>query len=220
MAKIPAVIHQSWHSIIEPALEGAEILKLRDLVLPKSKYHPDKDKIFNVFSMPLDDIKVVILGQDPYPTPNDAIGFAFAISNDTNTRKPVSFRNIEKEVGHSLDRELKSWRDQGVFLLNTALTVESKRAGSHLSYWKDFSKRVISQISKQVNPVWFLWGLHAQSYKDIINNNSVENYGNILISAHPAAEAYSGGKAGFFGCGHFHKANELLELKRKTIINW
>lgn len=218
MGKFPEVVHQSWYSILEPVLEGTEILKLRDIVLPNCIFHPEKPNIFRVFSMLLQEIKVVILGQDPYPTPGNAIGYAFAASEGTS--KPVSFRNIEKEVGHKLDIGLENWRNQGVFLLNTALTVETKRAGSHTHYWKDFTHKVLSQISKQVNPVWFLWGLQAASYKKVITLNSPEDYGNILIAPHPAAEAYSGGKAGFFGCNHFQKANELLELKDKSIINW
>jgi uracil-DNA glycosylase len=219
MEQLPSLIHTSWHPFLEPLFQTPEIKFIKDTVLPKCIYYPQRKDIFRVFSMPIEEIKVVILGQDPYPNPNQATGYAFAVNDNIN--KPASLRNIEKEVGHSLDRTLQNWVEQGVFLLNTALTVEKNRAGSHSSFWLKFTQSVIQIISAEVNPIWFLWGLHAKSYEGLIRLKKPDkDYSNILTAPHPASESYSGGKAGFFGCKHFEKANELLSLNNQSIINW
>ena len=156
-------IHPSWKLII-PVLEQkkGDLSKLDEVL--QNKYYPQKEDIFNVFSMPLEDIKVVILGQDPYPKEGQAIGYSFAVSEETP--KPASLRIIEQEVGHSIDKTLKSWREQGVFLLNTALTVEAGNAGSHIKYWEGFMNLVISHISFHNPCIWVLWGKYAQGFKD------------------------------------------------------
>src|ERR1051326_4628371 len=136
-------IHPSWQPFIDDVLNRAEDLReLNTQILPNIEYYPAKENIFNVFRMPLEDIKVVILGQDPYPKEGQAIGYAFAVSESTN--KPASLRIIEKEIGHEIDKTLSHWREQGVFLLNTALTVEKGKAGSHLNYWQNFTRQVIA----------------------------------------------------------------------------
>lgn len=229
MGQLPLVIHKSWHPYLSYQFELGDLNFLNHVVLSKCTYYPEAKNIFRVFSMPLGDIKVVILGQDPYPQPNQAIGYAFAVSENTSTPKSLSI--IYKEVmdtcwelGHSPDnypasmlewKTLEHWREQGVFLLNTALTVEHGKPGSHTVYWGNFTKFVIGVISKEVNPVWLLWGLHAQKYESMIRALQPNNYGNILKAPHPAAEIYSNGKAGFYGSNHFQKANQLLTLKIK-----
>lgn len=217
MNSLPSMMHESWQPFLQSVFDNDYSLSLlQKNILPNCVHYPQKKNIFNVFSMPIYDIKVVILGQDPYPQEGQAIGYAFAISDDT--RKPVSFRNIEKEVGHELPNTLHTWVQQGVFLLNTALTVHAAKAGSHIEYWKPFTQKVVQAISNQ-GVIWLLWGQKAQEYEKIILTTNHD--GNFILKApHPAAEAYTGGKAGFFGCNHFNEANEILVKQTKQIINW
>lgn len=179
--------------------------------------------------MPMQDVKVVILGQDPYPQPNQAIGYSFAVN--TNCTIPTSLRIIFKELDlhyhqhtNPKDRTLTHWIKQGVFLLNTALTVEKGKAGSHLKLWENFTKEVIGIISREINPIWILWGKKAQSFEpiilenfDVLKHNIVPS---ILTSNHPASEAYNPGKGGFYGCNHFNLTNEILEQRGKQKIYW
>lgn len=218
MEKLPNVIHKSWYPHLEPLFQSNGMKFIKNNILSKCKFSPSAKNIFNVFSMPITDIKVVVLGQDPYPTPGDAIGYAFAVSE--STRKPPSLRIIEKEVGHELERTLSSWREQGVFLLNTALTVENKSAGSHIKYWQGFTFHVIRTISYEITPIWLLWGKYAQSFEPVIRDSERFLFNDILTAPHPAAEIYSGGKAGFLGCNHFNKVNEILENKHIRVINF
>jgi uracil-DNA glycosylase len=243
--KIADTFDSSWHPIIN-LLYQEPLKTLSEKILPNISYQPEAKNIFRIFSMPVTDIKVVILGQDPYPTPGNAIGRAFAVSEFRNM--PVSLRNIEKEifnsVGNNLDftgdrhwKTLQSWEDQGVFLLNSALTVETGKAGSHLKYWKDFTFRVISHISTTNPCIWILWGKKAQAFRPYIQPPRMMNvdfydeetineipanadYNYILQAPHPAAEAYSGGKAGFFGCNHFLFANTILKKTKSKQITW
>lgn len=237
-------IHESWNPI-KGLLYQEPLTTLNQTILPEIYYHPEPKNIFNVFEMPVNDIKVVILGQDPYPTPGDAIGRAFAIQ-EGKKRIPVSLRNIQTEIyesGQLSDMVINSdkwitlehWQEQGVFLLNTALTVESGKAGSHLKYWEDFTKRVISHISNTQPCIWLLWGKKAEMFKPYINNIfNVQGYDNetiesipinsdwnyVLTAPHPAAEAYSGGKAGFFGSNHFKYTNSILKQMNNKEIKW
>jgi len=162
-------IHESWKPYVTDLLKALpEITQLNTNILPNErKYYPAPQDIFNVFQMPLQDIKVVILGQDPYPKEGQAIGYAFAVNEDIS--KPASLKIIEKEVGHELDRTLLNWREQGVFLLNTALTVRAGQAGSHIRYWDNFTKSIISHISRENKCIWLLWGRSAQNYKAFIH---------------------------------------------------
>lgn len=129
-------------------------------------------------------------------------------------------------------RELNHWVDQGVFLLNTALTVEEKLAGSHLGYWQWFTREVIKIISSNASfCVWMLWGAKAQSFKDYIKHHvhikdetdakAIIAYQAVLLAPHPAAELYATGKsATFTGCNHFNLANIQLSHNNNKIINW
>lgn len=213
--------HPSWVLVQEELFTDPKLIELNQTVLPKENFFPKKEDIFNVFSMPLDEIKVVILGQDPYPNPGDAIGYSFAVN--ASSRVPASLRIIGQELvneGFEPNRgaewkTLKHWTEQGVFLLNTALTVRARKAGSHLKYWKDFTEKLVETIAKtNRNCVWMLWGKKAQAYKEIIRP------AHILEAPHPAAEAYAGGSAGFYGCNHFNRANQILESLGKSKINW
>lgn len=230
-------MHEDWIPLFN-LLYQEPLKTLSEEVLPNISYQPKKDNIFKVFEKPMKDIKVVILGQDPYPTPGDAIGLSF-VNGRGNT--PVSLRNIYKEIVDSTtssneDIDINKWQEQGVFLLNTALTVETGKAGSHLKYWEDFTKRTISLIAEKQPCIWVLWGMKAQKFIPYIHNcpfhvngynketiedipiNPDWNY--ILTAPHPAAEVYAGGKAGFFGCNHFYYINSILKNKNLKEINW
>lgn len=216
-------IHSSWIPIMEILNKDEKLRELNTKILPNQTFYPEAENIFNVFSMPVQDIKVVILGQDPYPRKGQAIGYSFAVSEETNI--PASLRIIKQEIinngvaGDMIStqhtdikwKSLEHWREQGIFLLNTALTVEEGKAGSHLKYWNDFIIEVIKFISQKDKVVWLLWGKKAQAYKEFIAENNI-----VLEAPHPAAETYSGGTAGFYGCKHFSKVNEILDEK----INW
>lgn len=238
-------IHPSWNPIVG-LLYQEPLVTLNNNILPNISYQPKKEDIFNVFSMPLDDVKVVILGQEPYPTPGDAIGYSFAVPEDR--RIPASLRIIRQELYNELGEELnmfpdsywqplEHWRRQGVLLLNTALTVETGKAGSHLKYWEQFTQRVIFHIATQNPCIWVLWGKKAEKFLPYITMNPFHvkgydketikflpaspDYNYILTAPHPAAEeSYSGDKAGFYGCNHFYFINEILSLLNKKLINF
>lgn len=236
-------VDESWKSITS-LLYQEPLTILKEQILPNCSYQPKKENIFRVFQMPVNKIKVVILGQDPYPIPGNAIGRAFAVSE--NTKIPAILKIIQKELSDEIPlsipyagkdwKTLEHWQDQGVFLLNTALTVETGRAGSHLKYWEEFTKIVISYISVTQPCIWLLWGKKAEKFIPYINQNpffvknydketiksipSNEDWNYILTAPHPAAEIYIGGKAGFYGCNHFIYTNEILKNLKKQTINW
>lgn len=240
MEKIPDIIHPSWHPYLQELFNNQKMIMIKNHVLPKCKYYPESDKIFRVFSMPLNDIKVVILGQDPYYN-GSAIGYSFAVNQATAI--PKSLQIIKSEIINSgVERDtlvniesvkwrtLSHWVQQKIFLLNTALTVEVGVAGSHTGQWQWFTREVIKIISKEAKPVWLLWGSKAKSFKDYIFSyhgykaeeglirSPLVNYG--LEADHPAAESYPGSKYKFTGCNHFKLCNDVLKLQQKTIINW
>jgi len=248
----------SWHPIV-PLLYQEPLKTLNEKILPNISFQPARENIFKVFSMPLQDIRVVIIGQDPYPTPNTAIGRVFAVSKETKI--PPSLKVIQQEIANEFVPELKdkestkelenirrilmeensNWKtlehleNQGVFLINAALTVETGKIGSHLKYWENFTKRLVSFISTEKPCIWFLWGRKAQRFKVYIKNpfyvvgydketikqipaNPDKNY--ILQAPHPAAEIYSHGNAGFYGCNHFLYADAILKRLKSRPIIW
>lgn len=215
-------LHESWKPLFFNTIDSEFFRKVDNLI--EGTFYPPKDKIFRVFEMPVEDIKVVILGQDPYPKEGQAIGLSFAVSEETS--KPASLRNIEKEVGHEIDRTLQPWVDQGVFMLNTALTVQANNTGSDIEHWSMFTKNIIKFISETNPCVWMLWGKKAQVFKEYLADYIYDypkldelHMNVVLEAAHPAAESYKS-DAGFFGCNHFYKANVALALQDKETINW
>lgn len=240
MEKIPEYIHPSWHQYLQPLFDDKKMIMIKNQVLPRCKFYPESDKIFRVFTMPIDKVKVVILGQDPYYN-GSANGYAFAVNQSTAI--PKSLDIIKKEIINSkVERDtyiniesakwktLHHWAEQGIFLLNTALTVEVGIAGSHTGQWQWFTREVVKIISREQQPVWMLWGAKAKSFKDYIFNyhqfkteeglirSPNTNYG--LEADHPAAETYGNSKYKFSGCNHFNICNEILRRQNKTIINW
>ncbi|QIV94084.1 uracil-DNA glycosylase [Allofrancisella frigidaquae] len=182
---------------------------------------PAKENIFNAFKYTkLEDLKVVILGQDPYHNYNQAHGLAFSVQKGVDI--PPSLRNMYKELARSVPEFeipnhgcLVDWAKQGVFLLNTTLTVEAHKANSHKDIgWETFTDTVINKISEyKENVVFMLWGSHARKKKSLIDNSKHL----ILESTHPSPLS---AHRGFLGCNHFILCNQyLLDHKLKT-INW
>lgn len=179
---------------------------------------PIKENIFRAFELtPLSDVRVVILGQDPYHAQGQANGLAFSVF--AGQKPPPSLRNILKEVwddvGGSPREDLSCWAEQGVFLLNTVLTVESRKPGSHKGIgWQEFTDEVIRVVSShQKHVVYMLWGNHAQAKETLIDQKKHL----ILKAPHPSPlSAYHG----FGGCRHFSKANDYLLKFGLPAIHW
>lgn len=212
-----------WDKHLEDEFEKEyfkSMLERVDEEYEKYTVYPPKNKIFSAFKhCDIDDVKVVILGQDPYHEPGQAHGMCFSVMPDVDI--PPSLKNIYKELeseyGYPPPNHgcLTSWSNQGVLLLNTTLTVRAHQANSHSTYgWQKFTDRVIEEVNKQDKPVVFiLWGRNAISKRPLID----ESKHMVLTSAHPSPlSAYNG----FFGCGHFKKANEFLKSHGRGEINW
>ncbi|OQX15004.1 MAG: uracil-DNA glycosylase [Thiothrix lacustris] len=182
---------------------------------------PPAEQRFNALqSTPLAQVKVVILGQDPYPTPGHAHGLAFSVQPDV-APLPRSLRNINRELQDDLGIDnshtgcLQAWAAQGVLLLNTVLTVAAGNAGSHQQRgWETFTDTIIQAVSAQTPPVVFiLWGNHAQKKTALIDTS---RHG-ILASAHPSPLS---ARRGFFGSRPFSRTNAFLQANGSTPINW
>lgn len=181
--------------------------------------YPPANLTFNAFNLtPLDRLKIVLLGQDPYHQPNQAMGLSFSVPY--GVKIPPSLLNIYKELKTDLSIEpskigdLSSWAKQGILLLNSILSVEAGKPASHSSWgWQEFSDAVISKLSLEKSGLIFmLWGNYAKSKKALIDTN--KHF--ILEAAHPSPLA----RTGFLGCKHFSKANEILRNLGKNPINW
>ena len=182
---------------------------------------PEKENIFKAFSLTkIDNLKVVILGQDPYHGAGQAQGLAF--STPVNIKNPPSMQNILKEINDDLqkpsiciDGDLTSWAKQGVLLLNSVLTVEEAKAASHKNLgWEVFTDNIIKYISQNCeNIIFLLWGTPAIKKSSLIDKNKHH----ILTSVHPSPlSSYRG----FFGCKHFSQTNDILKSLNKEAIIW
>lgn len=216
-------IEESWKKVLIDEFNKPYFYALKEfLVEEKKKYvvYPAGHNIFNAFACtPLDNVKVVIIGQDPYHGPGQAHGLSFSVPN--GIQKPPSLQNIFKELHDDIGKaipesgNLETWAQQGVMLLNATLTVRANQAGSHQKHgWEQFTDRVIQVISEQKKGVVFLlWGSFAQAKASLIDQTKHH----ILMAAHPSPlSAYRG----FFGCKHFSKTNEILQAEGLTPINW
>lgn len=180
---------------------------------------PPKEKVFNALNLvPINQVKVVIIGQDPYHTLGQADGLAFSCHNGT---PQPSLKNIYKEISNDLgytmskSTDLTPWAKQGVMLLNTSLTVIEHLPASHSNkLWHTFTTEIVKILNEQNQPIVFmLWGNHAKSFLPLLNNSNHL----VLTSAHPSPfSAYSG----FFGCKHFSKCNNYLMEHGITPIDW
>ncbi len=216
------MFHNSWDEVLHDEMKKSYFKHIKDFVkeerLNKTIYPPAKD-LFNAFKLTdFKDIKVVILGQDPYHGEKEAMGLSFSVRRGVRT--PPSLRNIFKELKDDLgveriNTDLSDWAKQGVFLLNTVLTVEKDKANSHKDIgWEIFTDYVIEQINDKLNGVVFiLWGRQARDKKRIITNPS--HY--IIESAHPSPlSAYNG----FFGSKPFSKTNDFLRKNNKKTVEF
>lgn len=216
-------IERSWKEALAPEFEKPYFAALVDF-LHKEKsggkvIFPPGGSIFRAFDLtPLQDVKVVILGQDPYHGYGQAMGLSFSVPDGVPA--PPSLKNIFKEIESDLgvrmsgSPNLEPWARQGVLLLNAILTVRSGEAASHSGIgWQEFTDAVIRCISDRCNGVVFLlWGNFARSKSALIDHS--RHY--VLEAAHPSPLA----RGAFFGCRHFSKANELLARSGKSPINW
>jgi uracil-DNA glycosylase len=207
----------SWEPLLSDEVLKPYYLKIQQFLerqdkLDKVIYPPRKD-IFNAFNLTTpQNVKVVIIGQDPYHGYGQAHGLCFSVKK--GAKIPPSLRNIFKELEDDIGCEIPihgdliHWASQGVFLLNTILTVEEKQASSHQGIgWEEFTDKVIQTISDNKEKlVFILWGNYARKKKYLIDSKKHL----IIESPHPAAEIYTGGKAGFFGSKPFSRANQYL----------
>lgn len=217
-------LHQSWNKHLKGEFSKDYMLNLEtylneELNLDKIIYPAEKDILNALNSTPLDKLKVVIIGQDPYHGEDQAHGLSFSVNK--GIKVPPSLRNIYKELEEDLDfikpdhGNLSKWSDQGVLLLNNVLTVEKSNAGSHQKKgWETFTDEIIELINtKKENIVFILWGAPAQKKAKKVDEQ--KHY--ILKSPHPSPlSSYRG----FFGCKHFSKCNEYLSSKGRDIIDW
>lgn len=216
-------LEESWKNLLQKEFESSYFIRLKEfLVEEKKKYtiYPPGAQIFSAFNyVPVDEVKVVILGQDPYHGAEQAHGLCFSVSD--GVKAPPSLVNIFKELKSDLNIEIPShgnltqWARQGVLLLNATLTVRANAAGSHQGKgWEEFTNSVIKGLSnKQIGIVFLLWGRYAQAKANLIDDTKHL----VLMAAHPSPfSAYNG----FFGCRHFSKTNAYLQKQGKAPINW
>jgi len=217
-------IHKSWKDVLNAEFEKDYFKSLVKFLKERegrsAVIYPPESDIFNAYNLtPIDNVKVVVLGQDPYHGAGEAHGLCFSVQD--GVRIPPSLRNIFKELQSDLvlpiptNGNLTKWAQNGVFLLNTILTVEHKSPASHKNKgWESFTDATIKAISNHKKGVVFiLWGKLAQSKKVLIDTTKHL----ILEAPHPAAEVYAGGKAGFFGSKPFSKANLYLAV---NAVDW
>jgi len=217
------IIDSSWYEVLKNQFDSDYFGDLKSfLVDEKSHYRvfPPGSLIFNAFNLtPLPDVKVVILGQDPYHGMGQAHGLAFSVP--AGVAFPPSLRNIFKELQTDIGMNipytgtLEGWARQGVLLLNTTLTVREATPMSHAGHgWETFTDAAIKAVSDcNNNVVFMLWGSHAGSKKPLIDSTRHC----ILQAPHPSPLSAS---RGFFGCRHFSKANQYLTMHGKTPIDW
>jgi uracil-DNA glycosylase len=223
MGTIKPQIENSWKEVLSDEFNSPYFLSLKEFLVKEKeafKIYPPGNQIFNAFNYtPFDQVKVVILGQDPYHGTGQAHGLCFSVPK--GIKPPPSLVNIFKELNTDLGipvpnhGSLINWANQGVLLINATLTVRAGQAGSHQGKgWENFTDAVIRKISENKRGVIFLlWGRYAQAKESIIDSNIHF----VLKAAHPSPfSAYNG----FFGCKHFSKANDLLANQMHAEIDW
>ena len=216
-------IEKSWEKLLKEEFEKEYFSNLANFVKQEYKTHtvyPKGKDIFKAFNFcPVNEVKIVILGQDPYHGPGQAHGLCFSVPEGTAI--PPSLINIYKEINSNLGKEipktgnLEHWAKQGVLLLNATLTVRARQAGSHQNKgWESFTDAVIKKISdKKENLVFMLWGSYAQKKGQVIDASKHH----ILKSPHPSPFS---AHTGFLGNKHFSKTNEFLKSKSLKEIEW
>lgn len=217
-------IDPSWYEVLRPQFEAPYFTELKNFLVAERQQHtcyPPGSKIFAAFdSTPFDKVKAVIIGQDPYHEPGQAMGLCFSVPQGVQV--PPSLANIIKEINDDLGTQipttsgdLSGWAAQGVLLLNATLTVREHAAGSHQRHgWEQFTDAAIQALAERRHGIVFLlWGSYAIGKRKLIN----PLHHCILTAPHPSPlSAYRG----FFGCRHFSRANDYLRSTGQTPIDW
>lgn len=216
-------IESGWKEVLKDEFQKEYFPEIKSRIIRDREagltIYPPGKLIFNAFNLTaFDQVKVVILGQDPYHGPGQAMGLCFSVPR--NVARPASLLNIYKEMNRDLNiplvqhGDLTKWAQQGVFLLNAILTVVAKKPGSHSKIgWEIFTDAVISRISElKYGVIFMLWGNYAKNKKNLID----ETKHFVLESAHPSPLA--GNR--FFGNGHFSATNQILVNQGKPPIDW
>lgn len=221
--KYSSVLGETWGEKLTKEFEQEYMVNLSKRLIYEREtkaIYPSRDKVFSAFkSTPYEKVRVVILGQDPYIN-GEAHGLAFSSQTNITPSLRVIYKEILDDVPEgytgTLNPNLSHWAEQGVFLLNTILTVEAKKSLSHSNMgWESFTLRAIRELNSHPNRlVFLLWGRPAKAYISHVDTDKHL----VLCAAHPAAEAY--GRGGFLGCRHFSKTNEFLEENYNTKIKW
>ena len=216
------LIAKNWYELLKLEFEKPYYKNLEKFLQTEystKTIYPKPENVFNSLNcVKFDDVKVVIIGQDPYHEPNQAHGLSFSVEN--GVALPPSLKNIFKEIQNeygfcNTNGNLLCWAKQGVLLLNSVLTVQKGRANSHKNMgWENLTQKIIELLNARKQPVIFLlWGASAQKIGKIITNPIHYK----LSCVHPSPlSAYNG----FFGCNHFKKANQILEQLGSKPIDW
>jgi len=223
MSEVSPKIHSSWLHRLQMEFESPYFKELKDFLKIESDnftIYPKEDEIYNAFNQtPFDNVKVIIIGQDPYHGESQANGLSFSVKK--GVKLPPSLKNIYKEIESDIgiklpqSGDLTAWTKQGVLLLNATLTVRAQSPGSHQKKgWEKFTDAVIQKLSdEKENLAFILWGKYAQDKGVSIDSN--KHF--IIKSAHPSPFA---ARKGFFGSKPFSKTNEFLKSKNIIPIDW
>lgn len=218
------VISKSWYELLKDKLESENFKNLCSWLNKEYKtktIYPKPENVFNAINnVKFDDVKVVIIGQDPYHGPNQAHGLSFSVEG--NVAIPPSLQNIFKEINAELgcyipnNGNLTKWAKQGVLMLNSVLTVEAGKPNSHKGKgWEQITTAIIEMLNKREKPIVFLlWGANAKAIGKNINTS--HHY--VLTASHPSP--MSANQGGWFGNGCFKKTNEILESLGEKPIDW
>ena len=214
---------ESWLAVLEDELASPRMQELRSFLAAEveagRRFYPPAEKVFEALRQtPLDDVRVVVLGQDPYHGAGQAMGLCFSVP--PGVKPPPSLQNIFRELETDLGLappeggDLTPWAERGVLLLNAVLTVSPGKPASHAGKgWEEFTDRVIRELSaRREGVVFLLWGKYAQQKGAIVDRERHH----VLTAAHPSPYSVSG----FFGCRHFSQANALLERQGLPPIDW
>jgi uracil-DNA glycosylase len=217
-------VHESWLAAVGDELEQPYMNELRAFLVAEvaagRRFFPRADRVFNAMALtPFDAVRVVILGQDPYHGPGQAMGLCFSVP--PGVPQPPSLQNIFKELASDLgvppapSGDLTPWAERGVLLLNAVLTVSPRKPGSHAGMgWERFTDRAVAELSaRREGIVFLLWGRYAQQKGDVVDRSRHH----VLTAAHPSP--YSAVN-GFFGCRHFSRTNALLDADGREPVDW
>ena len=221
-------IHDSWYNKLKHVIESDSFKELGMFVAEErktKKIYPLQQEVFRIFNdLSFNDVKVVLIGQDPYHNvyKNEPVACGYSFAPRHNEFMPPSLKQIFKALKSDLyydiaafpqDLDLKDWVKQGIMLLNMGLTVEEGKPGSHLKQWESFTKEVIKSFDNSSGIIFMLWGKYAQELKPLINTDL--HY--VLECTHPASAIYSGTE---WKCNNFRKVNEILYSNHGDIIRW